>query len=195
MKIPSKEDLLGVTALIISVSYKKKEFFRCGYYVYNNYYEQELIENDPQEVIITRVMRNILSDKPRITRFDINWDLEDEPQVATGLNEIGGGFGNVLQDTTNYPQNYGASQQNQSSSDFLKPQQSGMNNAGFMGFSNGFQSGGMGGFQIANPFASNSTGGIFEQLNSIPAYDSSMNMYGGSLGSGLYGGENMRPGF
>jgi histone chaperone ASF1 len=27
-KIPSKEDLLGITAIILSVSYKNKEFFR-----------------------------------------------------------------------------------------------------------------------------------------------------------------------
>ena len=67
-----------------------------------------------------------------------------------------------------------------------------MSNAGFMGFSSSFQSN-MGGFQIPNPFASNSSGGIFDQLNSIPAYDSSMNMYGGLGGNGY--GENMRPGF
>jgi histone chaperone ASF1 len=36
-KIPSKDDILGVTALIVTVSYKNQEFFRCGYYIYNSY--------------------------------------------------------------------------------------------------------------------------------------------------------------
>lgn len=49
-KIPSKDDLLGVTALVLSVRFQKKEFFRCGYYVYNSYTEQELIDNEPEEV-------------------------------------------------------------------------------------------------------------------------------------------------
>jgi len=44
-----------------------------GYYVYNSYIDPELIENDPPEVLIDRVQRNILADKPRITRFNINW--------------------------------------------------------------------------------------------------------------------------
>lgn len=35
LKIPSQDDILGVTALIISVSYKEKEFFRAGYYLCN----------------------------------------------------------------------------------------------------------------------------------------------------------------
>ena len=51
-KIPSKDDLLGVTALILSVQYKKQEFFRAGYYVYNQYCDPSLIENDPENVII-----------------------------------------------------------------------------------------------------------------------------------------------
>ena len=31
----SKDDLLNITAIILSVSFKKQEFFRVGYYVYN----------------------------------------------------------------------------------------------------------------------------------------------------------------
>lgn len=38
---------MGVTALIISVSYKNQEFFRVGYYVYNSYDDPELNENPP----------------------------------------------------------------------------------------------------------------------------------------------------
>lgn len=45
--IPSKEDLLGVTAIILTVSHRGQEFFRVGYYVYNQYTDPELIINDP----------------------------------------------------------------------------------------------------------------------------------------------------
>lgn len=44
LKIPSKDDLLGVTALIISVSYLKREFFRAGYYLCNQYEDPEFIQ-------------------------------------------------------------------------------------------------------------------------------------------------------
>ncbi|KAM3145473.1 hypothetical protein pb186bvf_002517 [Paramecium bursaria] len=73
-KIPTKEDLFGITAIILSVSYKSQEFFRVGYYVYNNYTSQENIENEPAEIIIEDISRQILCDKPRITRFDIDWN-------------------------------------------------------------------------------------------------------------------------
>jgi len=80
-KIPSCDDLIGVTALIISVSFHKKEFFRAGYYICNQY---ELDEEQNQEteqglqsvaeVEIEKVTRNILTDKVRTTRFDIDWN-------------------------------------------------------------------------------------------------------------------------
>ena len=68
---------MGVTAVVLTVSFRKKEFFRCGYYVYNSYTDQELIEADPEQVIIEKVQRNILADKPRITRFNIDWGVEE----------------------------------------------------------------------------------------------------------------------
>jgi hypothetical protein len=78
---------MGVTALIISVSYKEQEFFRVGYYIYNTYIDPELIENPPETVLIDKISRNILSDKPRITRFDIKWgdEKEEENQASTDV--------------------------------------------------------------------------------------------------------------
>jgi len=72
---------LGITALIITVTYKDQEFFRIGYYVYNNYLNPELLENDQESFEIEKVYRNILEDKPRITRFDINWEEKAEEIV------------------------------------------------------------------------------------------------------------------
>ncbi|PVZ99558.1 hypothetical protein BB558_004486 [Smittium angustum] len=71
-KIP-EEELLGVTVVLLTCSYKNKEFVRVGYYVNNEYIEEELKENPPEKPIIEKIHRIILADKPRVTRFPINW--------------------------------------------------------------------------------------------------------------------------
>lgn len=55
-----------------------------GYYVNNDYDDEQLREEPPPKVLIDRVQRNILSDKPRVTKFPINFHPEnnesgDEP--------------------------------------------------------------------------------------------------------------------
>jgi len=130
-KIP-REDLLGVTVVLLTCSYKAQEFIRIGYYVANEYEgelpvlpqsdppEQPAKENPPPEadkeaekegsevkegaqvcaqgpagnnedgiteatdepqpkldlskIEVAKMRRNILSDKPRITKFQITWD-------------------------------------------------------------------------------------------------------------------------
>ncbi|PVU91046.1 hypothetical protein BB559_004333 [Furculomyces boomerangus] len=76
-KIP-EEELLGVTVVLLTCSYKNKEFVRVGYYVNNEYIEEELKENPPEKPIIEKIHRIILADKPRVTRFPINWENPDE---------------------------------------------------------------------------------------------------------------------
>lgn len=73
---PSKirdEDIIGVTVLLLTCSYLGQEFIRVGYYVNNDYDDEQLREEPPQKVIIDRVQRNILADKPRVTKFPINF--------------------------------------------------------------------------------------------------------------------------
>ena len=74
-QIPSS-DLIGVTVVLVTCSYKEQEFCRVGYYV-NNEYTGELAEGEevPTPIDMTKVTRQILSDKPRVTRFPINWGL------------------------------------------------------------------------------------------------------------------------
>ncbi len=65
-----------MTAIIITISYRNQEFIRVGYYVHN-------VLNDtlPEEeraladtaTLIAHTRRTILTDKPRITKFKINW--------------------------------------------------------------------------------------------------------------------------
>lgn len=74
-KIP-EGDLLGVTAILLCCSYNNQEFFRCGYYLNNSYDNEEMNTNPPEQVQIDHVVRSILAEKPRITKFSIDWDNE-----------------------------------------------------------------------------------------------------------------------
>lgn len=48
--------------------------------------EPELLESPPDQVILDKVVRNILIDKPRITKFEIKWG--DEPEKEEGRENI-----------------------------------------------------------------------------------------------------------
>ncbi|AES74319.1 putative histone chaperone ASF1 [Medicago truncatula] len=77
---PSKireEDIIGVTVLLLTCSYLGQEFIRVGYYVNNDYDDEQLREEPPTKVLTDRVQRNILSDKPRVTKFPINFHPEN----------------------------------------------------------------------------------------------------------------------
>lgn len=103
---PSKireEDIIGVTVLLLTCSYMGQEFMRVGYYVNNDYDDEQLREEPPAKVLIDRVQRNILADKPRVTKFPINFHPEpstgtgqqqQEPQAASPENHTGNGHGN-----------------------------------------------------------------------------------------------------
>lgn len=74
---------LGVTAMILSASYRGNEFFRVGYYIYNRYNTQELCDHPPSEIQIDKVIRGILFDKPRITRIEIQWQDKETHSLST----------------------------------------------------------------------------------------------------------------
>lgn len=74
--IPASE-LVSVTVILLSCSYAGREFVRVGYYVNNEYDSEEMRENPPAKVQVEHVVRNILAEKPRVTRFNIVWDNED----------------------------------------------------------------------------------------------------------------------
>jgi hypothetical protein len=62
-----------VTVVLITCSYREQEFVRVGYYVNNEYEEEYDPEHPPRPVDVAKLQRNILADKPRVTRFPINW--------------------------------------------------------------------------------------------------------------------------
>ncbi|BFY99786.1 hypothetical protein BsWGS_02826 [Bradybaena similaris] len=71
-KIPV-DDVMGVTVVLLTCSYRGKEFIRVGYYVNNEYDDPELKENPPAEIQYHKLIRNILSSEVRVTRFTIPW--------------------------------------------------------------------------------------------------------------------------
>ena len=75
--IPASE-LVSVTVILLSCSYDGREFVRVGYDVNNEYDSEELRENPPEKVQVEHIVRNILAEKPRVTRFNIVWDNENE---------------------------------------------------------------------------------------------------------------------
>jgi len=94
---PSKireEDIIGVTVLLLTCSYMGQEFIRVGYYVNNDYDDEQLREEPPPKVLVDRVQRNILSDKPRVTKFPINFhpennENEEQPPPSEHPSETG----------------------------------------------------------------------------------------------------------
>ena len=65
-----------MTVVLVTCSYRNAEFCRVGYYV-NNEYTEEYDEEagPPKPVDASKVQRQILADKPRVTRFPIDWNL------------------------------------------------------------------------------------------------------------------------
>jgi histone chaperone ASF1 len=76
-------DILGVTVILLTCAYDDKEFIRVGYYQNNEYpegseerrrWEESLEKNEKiASVDTTKVIRNILDNKPKVTRFNIKW--------------------------------------------------------------------------------------------------------------------------
>ncbi|KAL8794023.1 MAG: hypothetical protein Q9195_003429 [Heterodermia aff. obscurata] len=94
-RIPDSE-ILGVTVILLSCSYDDREFVRVGYYVNNEYDSEEMNAEPPSKVDIKRVRRNVLAEKPRVTRFAIKWDTDDsapaqyppdQPEADVGIDD------------------------------------------------------------------------------------------------------------
>lgn len=79
-------DVTGVTVVLITCAYRGQEFVRVGYYVSNELEPLPLppgaeappIPTAMTPDVVARLVRNILADRPRITRFPIRWDALDE---------------------------------------------------------------------------------------------------------------------
>lgn len=71
-RIPDAE-ILGVTVILLTCAYDGREFVRVGYYVNNEYDSDELNADPPAKPQVDHIRRNVLAEKPRVTRFAIKW--------------------------------------------------------------------------------------------------------------------------
>ncbi|EAQ83278.1 hypothetical protein CHGG_09682 [Chaetomium globosum CBS 148.51] len=69
------DELLGVTVILLTCAYDGREFVRVGYYVNNEYESDELRDEPPAKPDVEKIRRNVLANKPRVTRFAIKWLL------------------------------------------------------------------------------------------------------------------------
>jgi len=85
------EEILGVTVVLVTCSYKEREFVRVGYYVNNEYTGEYDPEVGPPpsypNLDMKLVQRQILHDKPRVTKFPISWGNTDENEQQGADNE------------------------------------------------------------------------------------------------------------
>jgi histone chaperone ASF1 len=81
-KLPPDE-ILGVTVVLIACSYKEREFVRVGFYVNNELLNHEPDQPIPTPLDVSQITRQILADKPRVTKFTIPWDSTETLNVAT----------------------------------------------------------------------------------------------------------------
>lgn len=72
-------DVHGVTIVLLTCAYKSAEFIRVGYYVSNEYPDEETNENPPARPVIEKLTRTIAAHEPRVTRFPHKFDFDVAP--------------------------------------------------------------------------------------------------------------------
>lgn len=77
-KVPAK-DILGVTVIMITAMYRRQEFFRCSYFVYNNYADDA---GNKSMLEIEKVVRSILIREPRVRINEILWDYPKSVEIV-----------------------------------------------------------------------------------------------------------------
>lgn len=88
-----QSDIIGITVILVTCSYKDQEFARVGYYVNNEYRpfegynEEEHGPPDFQNLDLSKVYRQIVADKPRVTRFPIKWGGEGANSSSSEMEE------------------------------------------------------------------------------------------------------------
>lgn len=82
-----KEEIVGITVVLLSGSYRGQEFVRIGWYLQNVFTHVGLDEQDDVDVddmaleeMLSKLQRIIIADNPRVTRFNIDWDNTKKQQ-------------------------------------------------------------------------------------------------------------------
>lgn len=59
---------------MIIVYFKQTKFFRCSYLIRQMYLDENLASNPPEHIIWEKLFREIKTEKPIITLYDVMWD-------------------------------------------------------------------------------------------------------------------------
>jgi hypothetical protein len=73
--------------LLLTCSYRGQEFIRVGYYLSNEYDNEEMRLNPPEVPQPQLIVRNILDERPRVTLFAIDWSSRTAAMVSGTSNE------------------------------------------------------------------------------------------------------------
>ncbi|CAI5505969.1 unnamed protein product [Closterium sp. Naga37s-1] len=96
-------EILGVTVLLLTCAYREQKFIQVGYYVNNEYADEELQQEPPSKVVFDKLSRNIWAEKPRVTKFAINWD----PVGGSGYEGGSGCVGDAMMEDGDRGTGYG----------------------------------------------------------------------------------------
>ncbi|KAK0403159.1 hypothetical protein QR680_016753 [Steinernema hermaphroditum] len=73
----SKDHIVGVTVLLLMCKYNNQNFLKVGYFVANEYADEELLAEPPAEPIIEKLVRSVKTDDVRVSYNMIKWTEED----------------------------------------------------------------------------------------------------------------------
>ncbi|KAJ1541820.1 ASF1 anti-silencing function 1 [Cladochytrium tenue] len=82
------DNVLEVTIVFLTVSYREREFVRVGYYSYTHYADEALRDEPPPTLRFELLQRSLLANEPRVTRYTIPWDMPEDPLAPPGENDI-----------------------------------------------------------------------------------------------------------
>ncbi|KAK0395944.1 hypothetical protein QR680_001502 [Steinernema hermaphroditum] len=69
-----QDDIVGVTALLLSCKYNDQLFLKVGYFVSVEYTDEELRENPPADAKIEKLERCVKTDDVRVNYYTIKWE-------------------------------------------------------------------------------------------------------------------------
>uniref|UniRef100_A0A0G4GHI7 Anti-silencing function protein 1 n=1 Tax=Chromera velia CCMP2878 TaxID=1169474 RepID=A0A0G4GHI7_9ALVE len=69
-----EDNIVGLSAVMITASYKGHQFIRISYYLRNYYEKTELADCPPDKPDLPNLKRQIFSEQARVTKFSIPWD-------------------------------------------------------------------------------------------------------------------------
>uniref|UniRef100_A0A8R1I174 Anti-silencing function protein 1 n=1 Tax=Caenorhabditis japonica TaxID=281687 RepID=A0A8R1I174_CAEJA len=84
-KIPA-DDIVGVSVLLLRCKYNDQEFINLGWFVANEYTDEELKENPPAQPRVDKLSRKVETEDLRVTTFPIKW-TDEEPAVEPAESE------------------------------------------------------------------------------------------------------------